>query len=397
MFDSIIEFIVKYKLIFLFYLIIVIFLYIKRNHLDYQAKIIILYRMKFGLKFIEKISFKFRQWVILFGYVGVGAGYMGLLIISFILIKNVIDYFTAETIVSSASIVYPGMTVPGMGVLQFWDWILAIFVIALVHEFSHGIVARAHNIKVKNTGIVFLGPIIGAFVEPDEKKMSRDKDIVQYSVLAAGSFANIILAVVALLLLNFAFIPIGEMMNEPTGFTFGSYLDKDLPAEVAGIEPGTLITGVNGKKVANIRQFSEKMFCTSPDENISINTANKNYLLRLTSNPDNSDKSFLGIKDFKDEFQLKEKYQPVPWKILYYFTEWFSGFLRWLFLLSLGIGLFNLLPLPIVDGGRMMQVTLHKLRGKEKGERNYRQITLFFLLLLLLTLFYPWLSKLLGI
>jgi len=68
-----------------------------------------------------------------------------------------------------------------------------------------------------------------------------------------------------------------------------------------------------------------------------------------------------------------------------------------LFLLSLGIGLFNLLPLPIVDGGRMLQVSLHKLKGKEKGEKRYRQITIFFLFVLVLNLVYPWIRGLLGI
>ena len=68
-------------------------------------------------------------------------------------------------------------------------------------------------------------------------------------------------------------------------------------------------------------------------------------------------------------------------------------FLRWLYLLSLSIGLFNLLPLPTVDGGRMAQVFLHKLHGSEKGEKRYKQISLFFLLLILLNLLYPLLVK----
>ena len=33
---------------------------------------------------------------------------------------------------------------------------------------------------------------------------------------------------------------------------------------------------------------------------------------------------------------------------------------KWLFLLNLFVGLFNLLPLGIVDGGRMLQILLHK-------------------------------------
>ena len=80
--------------------------------------------------------------------------------------------------------------------------------------------------------------------------------------------------------------------------------------------------------------------------------------------------------------------------IYYKITDWFTGFLKWLFILSLGIGLFNLLPLPIVDGGRMAQVFLHKLKGKKRGELSYRRISLFFLMILLLNLFFPLIVKL---
>ncbi len=397
MFESTLAFILKYKFVFLFYLIVIILLIWKRKRLDIQAKVIFLYRMKFGLKFIEKFAQKRRQLVILLGYIGVGAGYLGLIIISYVLIKNLYDLITKPAAVSGVSLVLPGIEVPGLGVLPFWYWILAIFIIALVHEFAHGIVARAHDIKVKHTGIVFLGPIIGAFVEPDENKLRKESDIKQYSVLAAGSFSNILLAIVALLLLTFAFIPLQGAMVEPTGFTFEDYYGESFPTAQAGIAPNTLITGINGKTTTDFNQFNEELFCLSPGDEISIITPKKEYSLILAQNPDNPEKAFLGIKNIKNEFETKEKYTQGIWKSIHYLTGWIAGFLRWLFILSLGIGLFNLLPLPIVDGGRMLQVYLHKLKGKLKGEKYYRKITMFFLLVLLLNLFYPLIRGWLGI
>ena len=44
--------------------------------------------MKWGLKWMDKYSQKFREWVILLGYIGVGAGFVGLVFISYLLIKN---------------------------------------------------------------------------------------------------------------------------------------------------------------------------------------------------------------------------------------------------------------------------------------------------------------------
>ena len=345
--------------------------------------------MKFGLKFIEKIAQKYRQSTILLGYVGVGAGYVGLAVISVVLVKNLVDLIITPSTTSGVSLVLAGFNVAGMGVLPFWYWIIAIFVIALVHEFSHGVVARAHKIKVNNTGLVFLGPIIGAFVEPEEKNLRRQSDIKQYSVLAAGSFSNILLAIVALLLLNFAFVPLQQTMVEPTGFSFAEYHDQTYPAAKAGIPPNALITGIDGKTTTDFYKFSEKLNCRAPGEEITVSTKNKNYAVILATNPTDKSKPYMGIKTIKNEFKVKAKYDQGAWKVVYVLVDWFAGFFRWLFLLSLGIGLFNLLPLPIVDGGRMLQVFLHKSRGRKSGEKWYRKISLFFLLVLLLNLFYP--------
>lgn len=392
---DVLAFILKYKFILIFYLLVVFFIAYNWKKIEKQAKIIFLYRTKLGLRLMDKISQKLREWVILFGYVGMGAGFVGLVLISYVLINNLYALITKPEAVSGVSLVLPGVHVPGMGVLPFWYWIFAIFAIAVVHEFSHGVVARAHNIPVKNTGLVFFGPILGAFVEPDEKKLRKEQDIVQYSVLAAGSFSNIMLAVVALLFLNFAFMPLQETMVTPSGFSFDNYVNNNLPAAKAGIEPGTVITGINDQKASNFQEFSDELAFYRPGESIVVNTAEKDYSLKLAANPDNEKKPFLGVLNIKNEFDIKEQYESGVGKVLYVILNWLTGFLRWLFLLSIGIGLFNLLPLPIVDGGRMAQVFLHKLKGPEKGERLYHKVSLFFLLVLLLNLFYPLLAKLL--
>ncbi|MFH0701159.1 MAG: site-2 protease family protein [Candidatus Woesearchaeota archaeon] len=397
MIDQIVSFMVEYKFIFLFYLALIVFLVIKRKSLTFQAKVIILYRTKFGLKLIEKVSTKFKEWIILLGYIGIGAAYVGLIFISYILIKNLYDLIFVPQTISGVSLVLPGINVPGMGILPFWHWLIAIFVIALVHEFSHGIVARVHGIKVQNTGLVFLGPIIGAFVEPDEKKMAKETDVKQYSVLAAGPFSNILLALVALILLTWVFTPLQTAMTEPIGFTFDAYYNESYPFAQAGIKPGTLITGINGNALTDFTPFSEELGCLKPGDKLTVNTAANNYTLALATNPQDEKKGFLGIVQIHNEFKTKEVYALGWGKAAYSIVDWLGTFCRWLFLLSLGIGLFNLLPLPIVDGGRMMQVSLWKIKGKEKGNKWYGKISLFFLLLLIVSLIYPVVSGWFGV
>jgi membrane-associated protease RseP (regulator of RpoE activity) len=394
MLDAIIQFIIKFKFIIIFYLAAIIFLYIKRKNIETQAKIIFLYRMKWGLRWMDKYSKKFREWIILLGYIGVGIGFIGSITISVVLVKNLFDLIFNPATTPGVSLVLPGINIPGLGILPFWHWLLAIFVIAVVHEFGHGIVARAHNIRVKNTGIVFFGPIIGAFVEPDEKQVRKQKDIKQYSVLAAGAFTNIILAFIALLLLNFAFTPLQESMVESTGFTFDQYVNEDLPFAQAGITTGTIIIGLNELETNTFQQFSSELLHYRPGDEVTIKTAEQDYTLVLAANPEDESKPYMGIQSIHNEFDVKEKFQTSVWNVLYYVVDWFTSFFRWLFILSFGIGLFNLLPLPIVDGGRMMQVFLHKLRGEKKGEKTYKKISLFLLFILLLNLIFPLLMKL---
>lgn len=390
---DILSFLYQFKFIILFYVLVVLFLILHRKKLDRQAKIIFLYRTKWGLQWMDKYSKKFREWVILLGYIGVGAGYVGLLVISYVLIKNLVDLVSKPAAVSGVSLVLPGINVPGLGILPFWYWIIAIFIIALVHEFAHGIVARAHNIEVKNTGIVFFGPILGAFVEPNEDKLRKEKDITQYSVLAAGSFSNILLAIFAVALLSFVFSPLQQAMVEPTGFSFNAYVNESYPFAQAGITTGTVITGIDGTTTTTFQEFSDELSYHKPGDTVKVQTKEKEYPIILAISPDNQRKPFLGIQDIKNEFDVKPKYTSGIWNAIYIIIDWIAGLLRWLFLLSLGIGLFNLLPLPIVDGGRMAQVFLHKLKGPDVGERRYRQISMLFLVILLLNLFFPLLVK----
>jgi membrane-associated protease RseP (regulator of RpoE activity) len=409
MFEAILSFIFTYKYIILFYLVVILFIVLHRSKIDVQGKIIFLYRTKWGIAWMDKYSAKYREWVILLGYIGTGVGFIGMILISYTIVLNVYNLIFVPKATSGVSLVLPGMNIPGIGVLPFWYWLITIFIVAVVHEFSHGVVARAHNIKVKNTGVVFFGPILGAFVEPDEKKMEKEKDIVQYSVLAAGAFSNIILGLVALFLLVNVFVPVQQMMIDSNGFTFAENHNATTPFALAGIEPGTVILGIDQQQTKNFEEFKEKLEVYSPGNKVVIVTPTKNYDVVLAKKPEDPTKPFLGIVKISNEMKIKEKYDSGIGKVAYSSLEWFTGlsnnklgFLFWLSMISVGIGLFNLLPLPIVDGGRMAQVFLHKLYGSEKGEKKYRKVSLFFLFILVVTLIYsvmtmvtPHISKLL--
>ncbi|MCK5023962.1 MAG: hypothetical protein KAS04_07335, partial [Candidatus Aenigmarchaeota archaeon] len=70
-----------------------------------------------------------------------------------------------------------GFYFPGTGLfIPFWQAVIAIICLLVPHEFAHGVLTRAHNIKLKSAGVLTVGPLpIGAFVEPDDKDMKEHK------------------------------------------------------------------------------------------------------------------------------------------------------------------------------------------------------------------------------
>ncbi len=88
----------------------------------------------------------------------------------------------------------PGGTflLPGVN-LPLFEGIIALVVVMIVHEGAHAVLARIGKIPLLSSGIVFFGIIpVGAFVEPDEKKLAKLDAVRQTRVLVAGSTSNLI-------------------------------------------------------------------------------------------------------------------------------------------------------------------------------------------------------------
>ncbi|MFA6888561.1 MAG: site-2 protease family protein [Candidatus Woesearchaeota archaeon] len=364
-------------------------LLIKRKDLVLQKIIhpflyIIMYRTTWGLTLMDRISTKYRAIVKFFGYLSIGIGFAGMLYISLSVLSFVVKLiFQPTTDASGVSFVLPFTHVPGIGYLSFTHWILAIFILAIVHEFSHGVVARAHNVPVKSSGFavfgVFIPLIPAAFVEPDEKKLSKMSDIVQYSVFAAGPMANIVLAFLLVLafpyvgdMTNSTLAPFEETITSPAGFSY-EILD-DYPAEKAGMPDG-IITSVNNKQIEDYTDFYNSAACLAPGDEVTLGTNDGVYTFSTAASPDNPEKGFMGIKPTQNEREINPEYASIA-----PFYYWFRGFIKWLFLLNFFIGLANLLPLGIVDGGRMLQTALHTMfDDKLQAKKIWGIISLLFL------------------
>lgn len=373
--------ILNYKWVILFYLIIILFIYFKRRKFQFEAKFIALYRTKFGLKFIDKIATKHSEFIKILGYCGIGIGYTGMLIIMGFIIKGIYELIFVPSAPPVLAPVLPGVPIPGSPIfVPFWYGIIALFFVVLVHEFSHGIVARAHKIPVLNSGIVFFGPLIGAFVEPDEKKIKKQSDVVKYSIFAAGPFSNVILAILVLLITAFIFSPVINHYAQPIGFEF-TEIEPGMPAAMAGLSEGVLYNRINNETILSVEELQKEFDKIKVNETIMIGNEGMSYQLTTTSRPDAPEEPVIGV-NLRTRFTNEDN---LLMKILL----WFSGLLSWVFMLSLGLGLANLLPIGPVDGGRMLGESLQKVWGEEKGKRIWAKLTAVMIAIILILVFIP--------
>ena len=373
-------FLAQYKWVILFYLIIILFIIIKRKKFQFQAKFIALYRTKVGLRFINRIGTKYKKAIKILGYIGIVVGYLGMLVIIFFIIKGLYDIIFVPEAPPPIAPVLPGIPIPGSPLfVPFWYGIISLFIVVLIHEFSHGIVAKAYDLPIKNTGIVFFGPLIGAFVEPDEKKLKKKKDVAKCSVFAAGPFSNVITAGMVLLIFAFIANPLVDAYIQPAGVEF-TELEPGLPAKQAGLETGVIYNRINNESISSIEEFTEVFDRIEVNETIIIGNNEKSYSMVTTSMPDDLEKPRIGVS-------LKTRYtnESKLWAKIFL---WFIGLFNWIFILSIGLGLANLLPLGPVDGGRMIQVGLAKTFGEKKGNKIVGKMSII-LLIILLVLLWP--------
>ena len=235
------------SLLVIFVILIGTFLYRRRKNLKKEG-LLLLYRASWGIKLINNIGKRFRKTLNILSYFVIGLGYLLMGTMIYLFGKIVWIYVINPEIVRAIKIPPIMPLIPYLPQIfkldflppfYFTYWIIIIAIVAVVHEFAHGIFAINKGVKIKTTGFgffpFFLPVFLAAFVELDEKKMKKKKIFSQMSVLAAGTFANILTAIlffgVMLLFFSLAFAP--------AGVTFDSYTYS-----VVGVSTISLVNGI---------------------------------------------------------------------------------------------------------------------------------------------------------
>lgn len=378
-----------------FVIILTIFVYLKRKRLETKQLIpyflyFSMYRTKWGLKLMDSIGKKHSKLMSYAGYLGILIGFLGMALISYGLINNIYVLFTKPEAQPGVGLVLP-FKAKGVFFVPFFYWIIAIFVIAVVHEFAHGVIARAHNLKVKSSGFAFLGlivPIIpAAFVEPDEKELRKRPHKQQLSVFAAGPFSNIIFAFLFLAIASLVIAPLANAIIEPNGVKVTDYVKEKgpYPAEKAGIKIGELIQKVDNVPTPYVTNLSSVLKTKKPNDVVSIKTDRSVYEIRLAKNPENSSMAYLGAY-LEQSTKINDDAKARFGELLPNALIWIYGLFVILVVLNFGIGLFNLVPIGPLDGGRMLQLVLHKIFDEKKGNKIWGYIGLFFMVLIFINI-----------
>ena len=379
----------------LFILLLTIFLIVKRKKIELQ-KILFpvlyfaMYKTKLGLRFMDSFAQKFKKPLYYLSFVAIFIGFAGMLLIAYTLFANWIRILTVPASVSAVVPVLP-FKVKGALFVPFFYWIISIFIVAVVHEVAHGVIARANGLKIKSSGFAFLGilfPIIpAAFVEPDEEHMNKLSLFKQLSIFAAGPFSNILLGFICLGLLLLIIPPISSAVFDYDGVIVAGIINDSLPAGTAGIKAGEIVTNIDGLNIMYLDNFSSILEKKNPGDTITLTTNENSYNVTLAADPGNASKSYLGVF-VQQSSRIKESFVAAYGSFLPAAILWFMGLIFWLYLLNLGIGLFNLVPLGPIDGGRMLKAGLGRFFSEKTSLRIWKFISGLFLFLILANLLF---------
>ncbi len=287
-----------YDIIFLvlFATFLFVFLHSGKKNLKREG-LLILYKAAWGIKLINYVGKKFPRTFKVLSYISITIGYILMATMLYLFGKIVYLYIAFPSLVQAIKVPpimplvpYIDKVVPGLGLPNFYFtyWIIIIAIIAITHEFAHGIFAAYNKIKVKTTGFgffpFFLPIFLAAFVELDEKKMAKKNKFPQLAILSAGTFANVLTAIlffgVLFIFFFFAFTP--------SGVEFDGYFYA--PVTISAI------SSVNGIQLEN-SNFEEFVELLNETEFNEIEAEEKKYV---------------GVKSFTNTKEYVNLYYDAP-------------------------------------------------------------------------------------
>ena len=310
---------------------------------------------------LTKMLTRTKRGIRVFADVSVVAGFLMMGFAFWFLLANISNYFVEPTEFAELTVLIPGVTLTSASAILYF--LLSIPIVLVVHEGAHGIVATLEKIKIKNGGFAIFIALFAGFVEPDEEDFDKAKKISRLRVIGAGATSNVIFAFAlgAILLTNpmFAIIlpepVLGWFYESPEGVLVLSVIE-DGGAEQAGIKENDIISKINDVRIVSPIDFQKINLIPGEVVNVTVLRDGQEIVFPVTimPAPDDPERGLVGIMRDNN----------LSFKPIYNYIEWnnpqFSMFLLWLWMISFFIGIINMLPLPILDGGKFIHTIIDK-------------------------------------
>ncbi len=336
-------------------------------------------------------------------------------------------------------------------ILTILATVIIFLLMIFVHEFGHFIVAKAFKTRVDEFALG-MGPLIwqrqrgdtmyslralpiGGYclLGGEDEATDKEGDFVSKAwwqkilVLAAGATMNFILCILLMALIAF--------IGGTAGNTIGEVIE-DSPAAIAGIEAGDEIVSIEGNEIGDWADLTTVLLEQSDAEKaleIDVQRGSENLTFNI-------------VPRYDDELQkyaigITPKIQHRPLYSLYIGTQstWNMGkmmveLIGELFvgkqeadvlsgpvgivqvigqsvsygiayiayvaaLISLNLGIVNLLPFPALDGGRIFFVILRKITGKaitDAVESKFHLVGMALLMVLLIYVTFNDVGRIIG-
>lgn len=308
-----------------------------------------------------------------------------------------------------------------------------------IHESGHFTIAKLCKVKVNEFAIGF-GPTIwrkqgketkyalrliplGGFVSMEGEE-ERSNDVGSFSkasipkriaIVSAGAIVNILFAIIVYFILIASSGP--YVTNEIDTVV------EDYPAYQIGLETGDKIVQVNNKKIKNLYDLNDEIqnngkevtikvernreileYKTIPKEvtqnsytsyylGVNLKPAQDNFINRcINGGLRTKDFIFSIIDNIKEIFtgkvQANQMMGPVGISQVVSKTNGIKEFIYLLALISISLGVTNLLPIPALDGGKILILIIEAIRRKPlKQELEINIQLLGFAILIALSIF----------
>jgi len=246
------------------------------------------------------------------------------------------NYQILNSQVAGIAPIIPGITIPLVA------GILSLAILLIIHEFSHGVLARIAKVKLKSVGVLLFGIIpLGAYVEADEKELKNLTKEKKERMLIAGISSNILASIIFFVIM---IVLLPELTN-----VFHSYVSvvATMPGYPANnvIMPGSIILKWNNYPIENLSSFKVATANDKPFSTISVETNKGSYIFKTNQT------GKIGV-------YVQENYV---------ITTLFGSFIYFIFtlvalsfLLNLFVGMANLLPIPGFDGWQIYKLEANK-------------------------------------